>query len=77
MLKATVGSVPKAEPARAQHAEKYRRSGSNRHGALAPPDFESENPPPGASYHVLVRSVGMPKNPAFAQRDILLCPTPF
>jgi hypothetical protein len=27
-----------------------RRSGSNRHGALAPPDFESENPCPGVSY---------------------------
>jgi hypothetical protein len=40
---------------------KYRRSGSNRHGALAPPDFESENPRPGASYHVLVCNVDMPK----------------
>src|SRR5215213_2475240 len=39
----------------------YRRSGSNRHGALAPPDFESENPRPGASYYVLGCSVGMPK----------------
>src|SRR5215212_3355773 len=30
----------------------YRRSGSNRHGALAPPDFESSEPSPGASYCV-------------------------
>jgi hypothetical protein len=39
----------------------YRRSGSNRHGAFAPPDFESENLRLGTSYHILVCGLSKPK----------------
>jgi hypothetical protein len=35
-----------------QELLEYRRSDSNRHGAFAPPDFESSEPRPGASYRV-------------------------
>ena len=38
-----------------------RGGGTRTHTPSQDPDFKSENPRPGASYHVLVCSVGMPK----------------
>src|SRR5215211_8120216 len=41
-----------------QVIEKFRRSGSNRHGALAPPDFESENRSPSVYHYVPLCGLG-------------------
>ena len=38
-----------------------RGGGTRTHTPSQDPDFKSENPRPGASYYVLVCSVGMPK----------------
>ena len=54
-----------------------RGGGTRTHTPFQDPDFKSENPRSGASYHVLVCSVDMPKTRLFVERGNSLCPTPF